>query len=338
MGDFNCPDWPTLSGTSDLSSRLCDFIFRHNLSQVVKVPTHDKGGILDLFITNSPQIIDTLTVFTDSYLYSDHFLLKMTLTLPNQFFTKKATRTVLNYAKSDFDGMCSFLESYNFSECYSSSDVERIWSIIRSAIYEGISLFTPTTKICSHSQPRWFTCDTRHRINCLNTLRRKHRRSPTPSSERKILDLEHKLLNHIQEAKLSNLVSNSSPNDIGNITRYLNSCSSSRQLPSVISMESVTASDDSVKANIFNQFFFSVFSSHSMTNQSQMRSPPEACIDRVNILPAEVYKALAQYKPLKSMGIDQIGPVILKHCASALFLPLHHLFCQSLIHGVLPQE
>uniref|UniRef100_A0A1X7VW29 Reverse transcriptase domain-containing protein n=1 Tax=Amphimedon queenslandica TaxID=400682 RepID=A0A1X7VW29_AMPQE len=180
---------------------------------------------------------------------------------------------------------------------------------------------------------------TRGRINCLNTLRRKHRRSPTLLSKRKILDLEHKLLNHILEAKLlhqTNLVSNSSPNDIGNITRYRNSCSSSRQLPSVMSMDSVTALDDSIKANLFNQFF-SVLSSHAMTNQSQIRSPPEVCIGCVNILPADVYKTLTQLKTPKSMGIDQIGPVILKHCASAIFLP-HHLFCQSLMHGVLPQE
>uniref|UniRef100_A0A1X7TGJ2 Reverse transcriptase domain-containing protein n=1 Tax=Amphimedon queenslandica TaxID=400682 RepID=A0A1X7TGJ2_AMPQE len=96
-------------------------------------------------------------------------------------------------------------------------------------------------------------------------------------------------------------------------------------------------SDYNVKANLFNQFF-SVFSSHSMTNQSQMKSTLDVCIGHVNILPAEVYKALTQLKTSKSMGIDWIGPVILKHCASALFLPLHNLFHQSLIHGVLPQE
>uniref|UniRef100_A0A1X7UDS9 Uncharacterized protein n=1 Tax=Amphimedon queenslandica TaxID=400682 RepID=A0A1X7UDS9_AMPQE len=96
-------------------------------------------------------------------------------------------------------------------------------------------------------------------------------------------------------------------------------------------------SDYNIKANLFNQFF-SVFSSHSMTNQSQMKSTLDVCIGRVNILPAEVYKSSTQLETSKSMEIDHISPVILKHFASALFLPQHNLFRQSLIHGVLPQE
>ena len=40
LGDFNSPDI-NLSGTSDFSSKLCDFIFEKNLTQLVNVPTHN---------------------------------------------------------------------------------------------------------------------------------------------------------------------------------------------------------------------------------------------------------------------------------------------------------
>ena len=51
--DFNVPDinWATLSGSSNLSSKLCDLIFQHNYMQQVDHPTHIHGNILDLIIT-----------------------------------------------------------------------------------------------------------------------------------------------------------------------------------------------------------------------------------------------------------------------------------------------
>ena len=38
------------------------------------------------------------------------------------------------------------------------------------------------------------------------------------------------------------------------------------------------------------------------------------------------------------MGIDGIGPKVLKHCALALYKPLHHLFLLSLSQHFLPTE
>ena len=54
IGDFNAPDikWDTYSCTSTTSDLLCDFVVDHNLTQLVKEPTHIHNNILDLLITN----------------------------------------------------------------------------------------------------------------------------------------------------------------------------------------------------------------------------------------------------------------------------------------------
>ena len=54
LGHFNCPDidWPTLSGDLGSFCKLCDFVFCNNLTQEISVPTHIRGGILDLVISN----------------------------------------------------------------------------------------------------------------------------------------------------------------------------------------------------------------------------------------------------------------------------------------------
>ena len=40
----------------------------------------------------------------------------------------------------------------------------------------------------------------------------------------------------------------------------------------------------------------------------------------------------------KAMGIDGIGPRLLKECAHVLYLPFHYLFCLSLEQHSIPQE
>ena len=45
---------------------------------------------------------------------------------------------------------------------------------------------------------------------------------------------------------------------------------------------------------------------------------------------SDVYNALSSLSPTKAMGIDAIGPKLLKHCALALYKPIHHLFVLSI--------
>ena len=49
LGDFNYPDinWQTLVGHLEISNAFCDFIYSHNLSQLVTFPTHVQGNTLD---------------------------------------------------------------------------------------------------------------------------------------------------------------------------------------------------------------------------------------------------------------------------------------------------
>ncbi len=52
----------------------------------------------------------------------------------------------------------------------------------------------------------------------------------------------------------------------------------------------------------------------------------------------DTYEALVSLDPTKAMGIDEISPQILKHCALALFELVNHLFQLSFDQGYLPHE
>ena len=55
VGDFNAPDidWSTLTATTPYSLSLCNTIHNKNFKQLMNMPTHKQGNILDLIITNS---------------------------------------------------------------------------------------------------------------------------------------------------------------------------------------------------------------------------------------------------------------------------------------------
>ena len=59
-------------------------------------------------------------------------------------------------------------------------------------------------------------------------------------------------------------------------------------------------------------------------------------IDSVEFTPDSVFNALKHLKPTTSSGQDGIPNICLKNCASALAVPLCHIFDSSFKNGVLP--
>ena len=61
-------------------------------------------------------------------------------------------------------------------------------------------------------------------------------------------------------------------------------------------------------------------------------------LQSIDISETEVYNALISLDPSKALGIDGIGPKILKNCSESLFQPLCHLFNLSLSSSIIPIE
>ena len=80
---------------------------------------------------------------------------------------------------------------------------------------------------------------------------------------------------------------------------------------------------DSAKATLFNKCFHFVYtsSSHRLAVKCNLVESSFAAISA-----KEVYEELIALDTTKAKGIDGIGPILLKHCALALYQPLRHLF------------
>jgi len=151
-------DW-----TVSLLKLVCDFVYKHNFSQLVDCPTHVKGNILDLVLTTSESI------------RSSHCPLIFNM-LHNR---RRVTNACHDFCKADFEELCNHLLETDFSDCYNSVVVEDIWSTIKHAILYAMNLHIPMVKIKSHKHPKWYNSDIRHHLNCIRTLRKRCISCPT---------------------------------------------------------------------------------------------------------------------------------------------------------------
>ena len=162
----------------------------------------------------------------------------------------------------------------------------------------------------------------------------------------KIQQSEKSLQRKIQQAKSdfeSNLIasfhSTTSSSPSSAVYSYIRSISGQASLPAVMTLDNQSAASDMEKASLFNQYFHSVFTTSppSLLPSTEMTSPI-SFIDNVTFNELDVFKALRSLDTSKAMGCDGISPMVLKHCAMAIYQPLYHLFSLSLSQFYLPLE
>ena len=98
-------------------------------------------------------------------------------------------------------------------------------------------------------------------------------------------------------------------------------------------------SGDKDRANLFNDYFYSVFTSSSslLPEIWELPSCPNP-LHAISIDEQDVYCVLTNLDVNKATGIDTIGPKILKHCAISLLQPIHYLFNLTLSNSMIPSE
>ena len=90
---------------------------------------------------------------------------------------------------------------------------------------------------------------------------------------------------------------------------------------------------------LFNTYFHSVYTP-SPDGAPNIDSLPTISnsLSSIIICEADVYHALTMLDPNKAMGSDEIGPRVLRSCASILTKPFHHLFSISVQYAVIPHQ
>ena len=101
-------------------------------------------------------------------------------------------------------------------------------------------------------------------------------------------------------------------------------------------MGSSSAATAKEKADLFNEYFFSVYSTCSSYPAPLSLPSSSVSLSEIDISPFEVLQALPELNPSKAMGADGVGPQVLKSCSVALYEPLCHLL--SLQSASIPSD
>ena len=199
--------------------------------------------------------------------------------------------------------------------CFESNDIEFVWSSLKFTILYGMKLFIPKVRLRSHQRPKWVTSNLQHDLNRFRTLKRKCKLHPTLQNLSRLNSTESMLQEKLKQAKSTYettlVVFASSQNH--KIYKYINSLSSKNYLPATMFLDSSSANSDLEKASLFNKYFHSIFTRSSFVLPPIDQLPPVAPLLRdISLTASDVHSELTKLYPSKSMGIDNIGPKILK--------------------------
>ena len=108
-------------------------------------------------------------------------------------------------------------------------------------------------------------------------------------------------------------------------------------------MEKLTgelASNDQEAAELFNEFFQSVFIDEGQEELPDFADQvePDCILQNIQLTPTEVLQELVELDKNKAAGPDGIPAMVLRRCANQLAGPLTHLFQKTLETGRLPKD
>ena len=193
---------------------------------------------------------------------------------------------------------------FDFSVIFKSSDIEYMWFIVKSSLYEAMSLVVPKIQVKHNHGPKWFNSDIRHHLKCLRTLRRSH---PTTQRKRKIDCMENLLQEKLVHAKATfenNLIESHVLSNSSAIFSYIrSSVSCQNALPSTVYLDDTYAVFDSNIASLFNKYFFSVFvrSCYELPPTHELNRP-SSYLSEISFNEQDVFRSL---DPSKAMGLAQ---------------------------------
>ena len=134
----------------------------------------------------------------------------------------------------------------------------------------------------------------------------------------------------------SDLIMAFANNNNPRVYKYIRSLTKSHIIPPTLHYNCKIADSNIDKANMFNDYFYSVFTQAATDQSLPIENPSH--LSSINITEEDVYNALINLDTSKAKGPDGIPPIVLSKCASVLCRPFHYLFSLILKYGYLPRD
>ena len=343
-GDLNLPDisWidESVVGHQYLKSINECFLSTFNdigLTQIVDFCTRE-NNILDLFLTNRPSLISKCTPLPR---ISDHEMV-LTVSDVRAKRLKPAPRKIFLWRKADLANIKSKLSDFSlkFTTAYSvDTPVNILWDVIACELQSVLSDCVPTKMATTRFNQPWINSHIKSLARRKKRAYLQARRTKTKYDRSRYQKLK-KQMQHDCRAVYNDYVCNMiSDDDSGNSKKFWSFIKSKRCDSigvSPLMKDGTLQSDSSVKANMLNEQFVSVFTNEDTSSLPNLGPSRHPTVPDFTITTEGVRKLLAKVKPHSAAGPDNIPAYLLKEGAEELASPLSLLFQASLNQGKIP--
>ena len=339
FGDLNLRNisWPDGSTNVEIEQKFVGLFDELGMQQIIEVPTHDQGKILDLCFVSNPSFIKNVNVLSkDEVCSSDHF--GVTFELTSRVKSSVSKRKIYDFKRANWNDLNRDLNSVPWDRYIESCDPNEGWRFFRNTLNSLMDKHIPTITIKDQGRPPWFDSETLNMCKKKERLHRKYKASGIPADYTRFSQCRKKLKLLIEGKMESNL--NDDENDPALLSKkfwgHLKSTSKSTRIPQSVHYNGRHRNNPKDQAILFNKYFADQFSESSNYDiDIDWHNDDDNDIDFS--LP-KIRNLLIQVKPRKAAGPDGIHGMVLKNCAFGLAYPLSKLFQVSYNTGIIPHE
>ena len=339
VGDLNLSrvSWSDMNSPIPVEQAYVDSFNQLGLKQCILVPTHIKGNLLDILLTNYESAISSLSVQDhDSICKSDHFPIQFNIRC-NVKRKKSTKRQCYNFKRANWDDLNADLLRVNWDMMFGHRDIDQCWNLTKYVLFGLVNKHIPKVTVKSDFQPPWFDSDCFVACREKERLRAKFKRSKSDSDGLKFANARRKFKKLMSEKMNDNLTDT---DDTALITKkfwsYVKSSSNSHRIPECVEYLGIIRNDRKDQSELFNDFFFAQFSDRSSYDIS-IDFSNDSRFD-IDFHHSRVRKLLTKINSNKAQGPDGIHGKILKKCAASLAYPLSCIFKMSYNCGYIPKE
>ena len=257
--------------TGDVGNSFIEILHDYFLVQLNNTATRKDNNILDLAITNIPDLVKICEVWSpeEAEIFTDHNVINFDLLLHLKH-PPKIKRTVYDYRRGDFTDLRLALESNsNLSGSISADgDINNDWSNWKNALLNTVSRHIPFTNIRSQNYVPWMNGAILRNIKKKNFLRRKLKKSKTPKHHlaAKVKELRSAIKKMLRDSRSKYINSvcadrNNNPKRFWSLFKLKSNVSNVPEKVSMARSDGVRTSVESPEAiaTMFNSFFTSIF-------------------------------------------------------------------------------
>ena len=338
IGDFNFPtiDWENNSCENKCRPFL-DSLNDKFLQQMVDFPTHIRGNVLDLVLTDIPERIINIEPIGNLG-NSDHSILSIDV-MQNVLFNQ-TKEYIPDWNKCDAESFSSYLSSVNWEDEFRDKETDECWLFFRNRISTGMKEFIPNKRRRQNNKPPWMSRDILKLVRLKQRLYNVYMNTKSEHNFTKFKECEKKTKKLVRQAKRRYEKKLSSKENKKLFNSYVQVKTKSRSGVGPLSQDGHLFSDNKSMADILNSYFGSVFTNNTPNtsqyalNQRIFGEP----VTHINITPNDIVKKIKNLKPNSAAGPDNISAKFLQTFSTLISEPLALIFNKSIETGTVPPD